>query len=114
MARGDIVSVLSVYDPEAVFVAQAGGMTTERDDLRRQLAPPAAARAHFEYKVLQVVETDGIALTHTMWTVSYPQSSWVYGIEVARWQPDGSWRWLIGNPFRVGKHYGGSAGPVGS
>ena len=27
----------------------------------------------------------------------------VYAIEVARRQPDGTWRWLIGDPFTIGK-----------
>jgi hypothetical protein len=27
----------------------------------------------------------------------------VYAIEVAGRQPDGTWRWLIGDPFTVGR-----------
>jgi hypothetical protein len=40
------------------------------------------------------------------WTVSGPQSTRVYAIEVARRQPDGTWRWLIGDPFTVGREAG--------
>jgi hypothetical protein len=28
----------------------------------------------------------------------------VYAIEVARRQRDGTWRWLIGDPFMVGRN----------
>jgi hypothetical protein len=30
----------------------------------------------------------------------------VYAIEVARRQADGTWRWLIGDPYTVGKEFG--------
>ena len=33
-----------------------------------------------------------------------PQQMSIYAIEVARRQPDDTWRWLIGDPFSVGKH----------
>jgi hypothetical protein len=46
---------------------------------------------------------------HTVWTVSKPQPTTVYAIEVARRQPDGTWRWLIGDPFTVGKVTGAFA-----
>jgi hypothetical protein len=44
-----------------------------------------------------------IALMHTEWKVSAPEPMSVYAIEVARRQPDGTWRWLIGDPFTVGR-----------
>jgi hypothetical protein len=31
----------------------------------------------------------------------FPQPMSGYAIEVARRQPDGTWRWLIGDPFTV-------------
>jgi len=34
----------------------------------------------------------------------------VHAIEVARRQADGTWRWLIGDPFTVGRHV--AAGPT--
>jgi len=43
---------------------------------------------------------------HTEWKVSSPQQMSVYAIEVARRQPDGTWRWLIGDPFTIGRQTG--------
>jgi ketosteroid isomerase-like protein len=108
MAAGDLDSVLSVYDPEAVFVNQSRDVTKGREGLRRELAPLAAMRARFDFTIKQVIEAGDIALMHTEWTVSGPQPMQVYAIEVARRQPDGTWRWLIGDPFTVGREVGSS------
>jgi hypothetical protein len=45
------------------------------------------------------------ALMHTEWTVSGPEPMKVYAIEVARRQQDGSWCWLIGDPFTVSREF---------
>jgi hypothetical protein len=65
------------------------------------LAPLVAAKTVFDYDVRQVVQTGGIALMHTKWRVSTREPMIVYAIEVARCQPYGSWRWLIGDPHTV-------------
>ncbi|MBI1763809.1 MAG: hypothetical protein HYR56_20475 [Acidobacteria bacterium] len=63
----------------------------------------AAARARFDFNIRQIIQSGDIVLMHTDWQVSAPQPSFVYALEVARRQPDGSWRWLIGDPFTVGR-----------
>jgi uncharacterized protein (TIGR02246 family) len=104
MAAGDIDRVLGVYDPEVVFLSASGEARKGKQQLRRELAPLVAARPEFAFDIKQIVDAGEIALMHTVWTVSHPQPTTVYAIEVARRQPDGSWRWLIGDPFTVGKH----------
>ena len=103
MAEGDIDSVLSVYDPDAVFLNQSGEVKKSGEALRQELAPFAAMKAIFDFNIKQVIQSGDIALMHTEWTVSSPQPMSVYAIEVARRQPDGTWRWLIGDPFTVGR-----------
>ncbi len=73
------------------------------DGLRQELTPFAAEKAIFNFNINQVIESGDIALMHTEWTVSSAQQLSVYAIEVARRQPDGTWRWLIGDPFTVGR-----------
>ena len=102
MAEGDIDSVLSVYDPEAVFLNQSGEVKSG-EALRQELSPLSAMKAIFDFNIKQVVQSGNIALMHTEWKVSSPQQMSVYAIEVARRQPDGTWRWLIGDPFTVGR-----------
>lgn len=106
MAEGDVDAALSVYDPEAVFVNQSGEVTKGRRDLRQELASFASMKARFDFTIKQVIETGDIALMHTEWTVSGPRPMQVYAIEVARRQANGTWCWLIGDPFTVGREFG--------
>jgi len=106
MAEGDIDSVLSVYDPEAVFLNQSGEVKKGEAGLRQGLAAFAARKAVFNFDIKQVIQSGDIALMHTEWKVSSPQQMSVYAIEVARRQPDGTWRWLIGDPFTIGRQIG--------
>jgi ketosteroid isomerase-like protein len=104
MAEGDIDGLLSVYDPEVVFLNQAGELIKGKQELKQELNRFAAARARFDFNIAQVIQSGDIALMHTRWNISGPQQISVYAIEVARRQPDGTWRWLMGDPFTVGKH----------
>jgi uncharacterized protein (TIGR02246 family) len=103
IAAGDLKALLSLYDPEAVFLNQSGEVKTGEAGLREVLAPLAAAQARFDYTIRQVIQSGDIALMHTDWQVTSPQPMSTYAIEVARRQPDGTWRWLIGDPFTVGR-----------
>jgi uncharacterized protein (TIGR02246 family) len=104
MAAGDLDAVLSVFDPEAVLVNWSGEVKQGRDGLRGELAPFAAMQTRFAFTIKQVIQSGDIALMHTEWQVSFPQRVSVYAIEVARRQPAGTWRWLIGDPLTVGRH----------
>jgi ketosteroid isomerase-like protein len=101
MAEGDLESLLTIYDPEAVFLNQSGEVKKGRRELREELAPLAAAKAIFDFSIKQIIQSGDIALMHTDWKVSSPQPMFVHAIEVARRQPDGTWCWLIGDPFTV-------------
>lgn len=105
MAAGDPEAVLTLHDPEVAFLNQAGEVIKGRDRLKQELSSLVATKPRFEFSIKQIVQADDIALMHTQWTVSEPPpSTKTYAIEVARRQPDGTWRWLIGDPFTVGKH----------
>jgi uncharacterized protein (TIGR02246 family) len=106
MAGGDIEALLSIYDPEAVFLNQSGEVKHGRQGLREELAPLASAKAIFDFSIKQIIQSGDIALMHTQWTVSSPQPMSAYAIEVARRQQDGAWCWLIGDPFTVGRQTG--------
>jgi len=96
MAAGDIESLLSLYDPEAVFLNQSREVKSGQG-LRQELAPMAAG------KINQIIRAGDIALMHTHWTRATPEPISVDAVEVARRQPDGTWRWLIGDPFTIGR-----------
>jgi uncharacterized protein (TIGR02246 family) len=105
MARGDVEAVLSLYDPEVSFVSESGDVKSGLDELRKELAPMASRRPRFAFEVKKVAQAGNIALMHTWWTVSTEgqPSRFVHAIEIARQQPNGEWRWLIGDPFTVGR-----------
>jgi uncharacterized protein (TIGR02246 family) len=103
MREGDIDSVLTLYDPDAVFLNQSGEAKKGKEALRLELAPFAAMKAIFDFDIKQVVLSGDIALIHTRWKVSLPREMSLYAIEVARRQADSTWRWLIGDPFTVGR-----------
>jgi uncharacterized protein (TIGR02246 family) len=106
MAAGDLESLLDIYDPEVVFLSQSQEVLSGREGLRQVLAPLAAAKAKFDFNIKQVIQSGDIALMHTEWKVSAPEQMYSYAIEVARRQYDGTWRWLIGDPFTVGRETG--------
>ena len=103
MREGDIDSVLTLYDEDAVFLNQSGEAKNGKEALRQELAPFAAMKAIFDFDIKQVVQSGDIALVHTRWKVSSPKPISLHAIEVARSQPDSTWRWLIGDPFTVGR-----------
>ena len=102
MAAGDIDSLLSLYDREAVFLNQSREVKSGQG-LRQELAPMASVKTNFSFKINQVIRSGDIALMHTHWTRATPEPISVDAVEVARRQPDGTWRWLIGDPFTIGR-----------
>jgi uncharacterized protein (TIGR02246 family) len=105
MAQGDVEAVLSLYDPEVSFVSEGGEVESGLDELRKELAPMASRKPRFDFEIKEVAQAGNIALMHTWWTVSSEgqPSRFVHAIEIARQQPNGEWRWLIGDPFTVGR-----------
>jgi uncharacterized protein (TIGR02246 family) len=112
MAEGNLELLLSIYDAEAVFLNQSGELKKGRQGLREVLAPLAAAKTNFDFTIIQIIQSGDIALMHTRWRqMLSPQPTSMHAIEVARRQADGTWCWLIGDPFTISKH--GTAETVG-
>jgi ketosteroid isomerase-like protein len=107
--EGNLDLVFALYDPEAVLLNQAGEVKSG-DELKQELATFAATKTLFDFSIKQVIQSGGIAPMHTKWKVSSPNEISMYAIEVARRQPDGTWRWLIGDPFTVGRQAVSSSG----
>jgi uncharacterized protein (TIGR02246 family) len=105
MARGDIEGVLSLYDHEIAFVTESGDVRSGLDALRKELAPLAAGKPRFDFEVKQVARAGDVALMHTWWMVSSggQTARLQHAIEIARRQPNGTWRWVVGDPFTVGR-----------
>jgi ketosteroid isomerase-like protein len=102
MREGDIDAMLALYDPSVAFRNRSGEVRRGKEELREELLPFAAARASFEFDVLEVIQAGDVALTHTKWRISTPAPVSLYVLVVARRQPDGTWRWVIGDPYTIG------------
>ncbi|HLK73134.1 MAG TPA: nuclear transport factor 2 family protein [Streptosporangiaceae bacterium] len=90
---GDVEGLVALYEPEAVLAFPAGRLSTGHDQIRGVYAELLAGRPSFSSAGQQPVIRNGdLALTSTR----LPGGGAT--VEVARRQPDGSWRWVIDQP----------------
>ena len=106
---GDLESILALYEPEAAFVAQPGETVTGTEALREAFGGFLALKPTFELEVKKVFRAGDIALSFVDWTLTGtgPAGETIsmsgQGSDVLRQQHDGSWLFVIDNPYgRVG------------
>ena len=106
---GDLESILALYEPEATFVAQPGEVVTGTEAPREAFGGFLALKPTFELEVKKVFRAGDVALSFVDWTLTgtgpdretIPMSG--QGSDVLRQQHDGSWLFVIDNPYgRVG------------
>ena len=90
---GDVEGLVALYEPEAVLAFPTGRLSTGHDQIRLVYAELLAGRPSFSSAGQQPVIRNGdLALTSTR----LPGGGAT--VEIARRQPDGSWRWVIDQP----------------
>jgi ketosteroid isomerase-like protein len=90
---GDVEGLVALYEPDAVLAFPPGRLATGHDEIRKVYTELLAARPRFSSAGQQPVIRNGdLALTSTR----LPGGGAT--VEVARRQPDGTWRWLIDQP----------------
>jgi uncharacterized protein (TIGR02246 family) len=107
---GDLESLLELYEPQATFVAQPGEAVTGTEAIREVLSGFLALKPRFELEVKKVFRAgDDIALSFVDWTLTGtgPDGETIsmsgQGSDVLRRQHNGSWLFVIDNPYgRVG------------
>jgi hypothetical protein len=88
-----VEGLVALYEPGAVLAFPPGHMTTGHEEIRAVYAELLAGRPAFSSAGQQPVIRHGeLALTSTR----LPGGGAT--VEVARRQPDGSWRWVIDQP----------------
>lgn len=93
---GDLEGLVAVYEEGAVVAFPPGEVSVGHEEIRRAYAELLAARPRFAPGEPQPTLRRGdVALTSTK-IVGGGQT-----VEVARRQPDGTWRWAIDNPLFV-------------
>jgi ketosteroid isomerase-like protein len=90
---GDLDGLVAIYEPDAVLAFPPGEVSVGHEEIRRTYADLVAARPQFAPGEPQPTLRRGdLALTSTK------IAGGAQTVEVARRQPDGTWRWAIDNP----------------
>lgn len=105
IAVGDMDAALAMYEPHASFVGPTGEVANGHSELREALLPFSAMKPQFSFDVERIIRGADIALICGKWSFTgtdpdgKPVEMSGRNVDVARQQPDGSWRLVIDNPF---------------
>lgn len=101
----DLEAALSLYEDDAIFVPEPGVVATGREEIREALAGFLALKPTGTIKTKTTDLTGDIALLHSPWTqvgtdedgteVSFSGIT----AEVVRQQQDGTWKYVIDDPW---------------
>ena len=108
--RGDLVAMLSFFEPDAVLVVQAlAGQPAQtargRAAIQEAYTGFVSLKPTLQRQAQQVVEADGVALHCSKWTLTAtsPEGKKLeragVSSDVLRKQTDGKWFILIYNPY---------------
>jgi ketosteroid isomerase-like protein len=102
---GDLDGLLSLYEPEAAFASGPGILAHGTTGVRESLASFIAMKGRLDLTLTRVLEAGGLAFVAGVWsfTGTAPDGTPVTltgrNGDVLRRQADGSWRFVIDNPW---------------
>jgi ketosteroid isomerase-like protein len=98
---GNLDALMSLYEPDAAFAPQPGSLARGSAGVRESLAAFIAMKGTLD----RVLEAGGLALVAGVWSFTgtgsdgTPVTLTGRNGDVLRRQPDGSWRFVIDNPW---------------
>ncbi len=104
---GDVDSAVGCYEPGAALVSERGTTVTGTEAIREVLSRFMAIRPKMSIKVPLVIESGDTALVHSKWTTVGTDADGNrvdfagHATEVMRRQADGTWLFVIDNPYGV-------------
>ncbi|MDQ6619542.1 MAG: DUF4440 domain-containing protein [Pseudomonadota bacterium] len=105
---GDLEGLVALYEPQASLTPQPGTTVTGTAAIREALSVFVNMKPRMPMAPRVVAQTGDMALVSAQWQLSAngpdgkPAQMTGSSIEVLRLQPDGSWRFVIDEPFGVG------------
>ena len=106
--KGDIETSVALYEPDAVLFTEPDKLIKGLDAIRKQNEKSIAMKSKFTiHEIKTVTSGDGTIATTRMKITSVdmdPKSgkevrNLINTLEVVRKQPDGTWRFVIDDPF---------------
>ena len=105
ISRGDIDAAAALYEPSVSFVPEPGQIVTGTEAIREAMTGLLAMNPDLTVDVTKVVQAGELALLCSDWTLKgtgedgEPVVLTGQGTEVVRRQSDGTWRFIIDNPY---------------
>jgi uncharacterized protein (TIGR02246 family) len=102
---GNLDALMSLYEPGAAFATQPGSLSHGLRGVREALACFIAMKGKLDLNVTRVLEAIDLALVTTAWSFTgtgpdgEPVTLAAQSADVLRRQADGSWRFVIDNPW---------------
>lgn len=102
---GNLESLMMLYEPTACFASQPGQLAKSPDSIRQSLRSFTDMNGKLDLKVKRVLQASDLALVTTEWSFSGtgPDGKAVNiaakSADVLRQQFDGTWRFVIDNPW---------------
>jgi uncharacterized protein (TIGR02246 family) len=102
---GNFETLMSLYEPEAAFATQPGSLAPGLGGIRDALGGFVAMNGKLDLEVSRVLEVGDLALVVGEWSFAgttpdgEPVKLAAKNADVLRRQTDGSWRFVIDNPW---------------
>ena len=102
---GDLDALMTLYEADACFATQPGQLAKSPESVRQSLRSFIDLKGKLDLKVKRVLQASDLALVTTEWSFSgtgpdnKPVNMASKSADVLRQQADGTWRFVIDNPW---------------
>ena len=102
---GNLDALMTLYEPAAAFASEPGSLAPGHSAIRESLAGFIAMKGTLDLKVTRVLQASNLALVVGVWSFVGTGSDGGavklsgHNADVLRRQTDGSWRFVIDNPW---------------